>query len=138
MDRAVLRRFPARLLLAPPGHRLAGAVVPPPGSRIVAGALAVDVDAVDPVARRPGGAGPPARRARRDRFAAMRLTLGARTYDVATRALVMGILNRTPDSFFDKGATGTSTPSSAGPSNWSPKGPTSSTSAGSRPAPVPT
>ena len=35
----------------------------------------------------------------------MRLTLGSRTYDLATRALVMGILNRTPDSFYDKGAT---------------------------------
>lgn len=34
----------------------------------------------------------------------MRLTLGDRTYDVATRALVMGILNRTTDSFYDKGA----------------------------------
>ena len=34
----------------------------------------------------------------------MRLTLGDHTYDVATRSLVMGILNRTPDSFFDKGA----------------------------------
>ena len=33
----------------------------------------------------------------------MRLTLGDRTYDVATRSLVMGILNRTPDSFYDKG-----------------------------------
>jgi dihydropteroate synthase len=33
----------------------------------------------------------------------MRLSLGARSYDVTTRALVMGILNRTPDSFFDKG-----------------------------------
>ena len=35
----------------------------------------------------------------------MRLRLGDRTYDVGTRALVMGILNRTPDSFYDKGAT---------------------------------
>src|SRR5438105_1514554 len=35
----------------------------------------------------------------------MRLALGGRGYDVATRPLVMGILNRTPDSFFDKGAT---------------------------------
>ena len=35
----------------------------------------------------------------------MRLTLGARTYDLSTRALVMGICNRTPDSFYDKGAT---------------------------------
>jgi dihydropteroate synthase len=34
----------------------------------------------------------------------VRLTLGDRTYDVATRALVMGILNRTTDSFYDKGA----------------------------------
>ncbi len=33
------------------------------------------------------------------------LELGRRRYDVAHRALVMGILNRTPDSFFDKGAT---------------------------------
>jgi dihydropteroate synthase len=31
------------------------------------------------------------------------LELGERTYDIATRALVMGILNRTPDSFFDGG-----------------------------------
>jgi len=35
----------------------------------------------------------------------MRLRLGDRTFDLATRALVMGILNRTPDSFYDKGAT---------------------------------
>lgn len=35
----------------------------------------------------------------------MRLTLGDRTFDVTTRALVMGILNRTPDSFVDQGAT---------------------------------
>jgi dihydropteroate synthase len=33
------------------------------------------------------------------------LTLGQRTYDLGERALVMGILNRTPDSFYDKGAT---------------------------------
>ncbi len=33
------------------------------------------------------------------------LELGGRGYDLSTRALVMGILNRTPDSFFDKGAT---------------------------------
>jgi dihydropteroate synthase len=32
------------------------------------------------------------------------LALGARRYDVSSRALVMGILNRTPDSFYDKGA----------------------------------
>jgi dihydropteroate synthase len=34
----------------------------------------------------------------------VRLALGPRPYDVSTRALVMGILNRTTDSFFDKGA----------------------------------
>jgi dihydropteroate synthase len=33
------------------------------------------------------------------------LRLGDRTFDLATRGLVMGILNRTPDSFYDKGAT---------------------------------
>jgi dihydropteroate synthase len=33
------------------------------------------------------------------------LQLGERTYDLRTRALVMGILNRTPDSFFDQGRT---------------------------------
>ncbi|MGH9189886.1 MAG: dihydropteroate synthase [Acidimicrobiales bacterium] len=33
----------------------------------------------------------------------MLLVLGSRRYDLSTRALVMGILNRTPDSFFDQG-----------------------------------
>lgn len=33
------------------------------------------------------------------------LCLGERRYDLARRALVMGILNRTPDSFYDQGAT---------------------------------
>jgi dihydropteroate synthase len=33
------------------------------------------------------------------------LTIGDRTFDITDRALVMGILNRTPDSFYDKGAT---------------------------------
>jgi dihydropteroate synthase len=32
------------------------------------------------------------------------LALGPRRYDVTSRALVMGILNRTPDSFFDQGS----------------------------------
>lgn len=35
----------------------------------------------------------------------MRLRLGAREFDIRTRALVMGIVNRTPDSFYDRGAT---------------------------------
>ena len=34
----------------------------------------------------------------------MHLRLGDRRYDLLSRALVMGILNRTPDSFYDKGA----------------------------------
>lgn len=33
----------------------------------------------------------------------MHLSLGAHRYDITSRALVMGILNRTTDSFFDKG-----------------------------------
>jgi dihydropteroate synthase len=33
------------------------------------------------------------------------LRLGDRRYDLRSRALVMGILNRTPDSFYDRGAT---------------------------------
>jgi dihydropteroate synthase len=36
---------------------------------------------------------------------ATRLALGDRTVDITDRALVMGILNRTPDSFYDQGAT---------------------------------
>ena len=34
----------------------------------------------------------------------MRLALGERTYDITSRSLVMAVLNRTPDSFFDKGS----------------------------------
>jgi dihydropteroate synthase len=33
------------------------------------------------------------------------LRLGAATIDIRTRTVVMGILNRTPDSFYDQGAT---------------------------------
>ncbi len=33
------------------------------------------------------------------------LLLGGRRYDLSSRTLVMGILNRTPDSFYDQGAT---------------------------------
>lgn len=36
---------------------------------------------------------------------AVSLLLGDQKFDLTDRALVMGILNRTPDSFFDKGAT---------------------------------
>jgi dihydropteroate synthase len=34
----------------------------------------------------------------------VRLDLGGRSYDLTTRSLVMGILNRTPDSFYDRGS----------------------------------
>jgi dihydropteroate synthase len=34
----------------------------------------------------------------------MHLALGQRAYDLSTRALVVGILNRTPDSFYDGGS----------------------------------
>src|SRR4051795_2508677 len=34
-----------------------------------------------------------------------RYRLGDRVHDLASRTLVMGILNRTPDSFYDRGAT---------------------------------
>ncbi len=33
----------------------------------------------------------------------MFVQLGPRTFDITTRSLVMGILNRTPDSFYDRG-----------------------------------
>ena len=36
---------------------------------------------------------------------ATNLTLGDRTFDITDRSLVMGVLNRTPDSFYDRGAT---------------------------------
>jgi dihydropteroate synthase len=35
----------------------------------------------------------------------VRLVLGDRSHDLSTRALVMGIVNRTPDSFYDRGDT---------------------------------
>ena len=46
------------------------------------------------------------RDARREQGAiAPSLDLGGRRHDLTRRALVMGILNRTPDSFYDRGAT---------------------------------
>jgi dihydropteroate synthase len=60
----------------------------------------------------PGAAGtetgaPPGTAAPRTPFVprATTLDLAGRRYDLRHRALVMGILNRTPDSFYDKGAT---------------------------------
>ncbi len=52
---------------------------------------------------RPGAAGPASSLA--GTGMAPVLDLGGRRYDLTHRALVMGILNRTPDSFYDRGAT---------------------------------
>jgi dihydropteroate synthase len=52
---------------------------------------------------RPGDAAPVSPLAQAD--VAPVLDLGGRRYDLTHRALVMGILNRTPDSFYDRGAT---------------------------------
>jgi dihydropteroate synthase len=51
----------------------------------------------------PGGAGPAPPLA--GAGVAPVLDLGGKRYDLTHRALVMGILNRTPDSFYDRGAT---------------------------------
>src|SRR6478609_9426651 len=40
----------------------------------------------------------------RCRFAEVRLDLGDTSFDITTRVVVFGILNRTPDSFFDQGS----------------------------------
>jgi dihydropteroate synthase len=37
--------------------------------------------------------------------AGTKLVLGDKAFDISARALIMGILNRTPDSFYDRGAT---------------------------------
>jgi hypothetical protein len=60
--------------------------------------------------------------------AAIGLALGETTYDVTSRALVMGILNRTRDSFYAPAATYDLDASSRAPNNWSPRVPTSWTS----------
>ena len=57
-------------------------------------------------ARRPPGARHTgARRLRAERCREWRYRLGDEVHDLTTRTLVMGILNRTPDSFYDHGAT---------------------------------
>jgi competence protein ComEC len=88
----LLRRFPPRLLLAPPGHRLPGDVtVAPAGSRVAAGGLVVTLDADGPRLKATVGSarGPPGSVGGR-----MRLRLGSHTYDLASRALVMGSVER--------------------------------------------
>ena len=58
-----------------------------------------------PATGTPTDAAPTDDRRRRLHPLAPLLDLGGRRYDLTHRALVMGILNRTPDSFYDKGAT---------------------------------
>ncbi|MCA1692594.1 MAG: hypothetical protein LC733_10495, partial [Actinobacteria bacterium] len=41
---AILRRYPAGLVLAPPGHRLSRAQVAPPGTEVRTGGLLVRVE----------------------------------------------------------------------------------------------
>ena len=108
----------------PGGGRGGRLAAPAPRSAGLVGAVAVAAAA--PSARGTGG-----------RVAAMRLALGDAEFDVTHRALVMGILNRTPDSFYDAGATSTSTRSWPRPMSSSPTAPTSSTSAASRRGPEP-
>ena len=69
-------------------RRLIEAANVPPGTVLAVGDLRVEIAAG----------------AVRVRSPPVRLALGTRTYDVTHRALVMGILNRTTDSFFDRGA----------------------------------
>ena len=54
------------------------------------------------------------------------------------RALIMAIVNRTPDSFYDRGATFTDEAARAAAHRRSKTAPTSSTSAASRPGPAST
>jgi dihydropteroate synthase len=76
-----------------------------PGCAAPFGSLAI-VDSTGGEAGRIGlaGAGPTPAKARIGR-SVRHLELGERRYDVEHRALVMGIVNRTPDSFYDRGAT---------------------------------
>jgi hypothetical protein len=65
------------------------------------------------------------------------LDLGGRRYDLTHRALVMGILNRTPTPSTTRGPPSSSTSSTGGPSSSLPTVRTSSTSAASRQGPGP-
>ena len=83
-----VRRYP----LAPPAHELRA------GPLVVTSRVAAAEDCASR-----WHVGPPGRLARPLASRAVRLALGPRTYDLSHRALVMGILNRTPDSFYDQG-----------------------------------
>jgi len=53
----------------------------------------------------------------------MFLRLGSRRFDLSERPVVVGILNRTRDSFFDAARTSSWTRCWPAPSNWSPTAP---------------
>ena len=100
---ALLRRFPPRLLLGPPGNRLPSPVtVPPAGSQVSAGGLLVTLDldgaqlavSVGSARAPPGSVG-----------GRMRLALGSRSYDLDRRALVVA-LQDTPGADLVDGAPG--------------------------------
>ena len=101
----LLDRVPAALVITSEKGRFRNAFVPDTGAVITAGPFAITVESVKPQLRVTVARAPPTEPdAARGRFAVVRLSLGPRTYDVTTRSLVMGVLNRTTDSFFDKGA----------------------------------
>ena len=86
---ALLRRFPPRLVVAPAGHRLPGAVVvPAAGSQVVAGGLVVSVGEAAPglTVQVASARAPPGSVGHR-----MRLTLGSTEYDLTSRALVLEV-----------------------------------------------
>ena len=64
-------------------------------------------------------------------------TYGRRTFDFGRQVAVMAILNRTPDSFYDQGATFGFEAALAAGERALGEGRTGWTSAGSRPVPVP-
>ena len=111
---ALRRRFPPRLVLAPARHRLPGeVVVPAAGSEVGAGGLVVRVVEATPrltvevaSTRAAGARAAPGERARAPPDSVdgrMRLTVGPHTYDLTTRALVMGV-HGLPKSLAEEGA----------------------------------
>ena len=101
---ALAARFGPLPVAAPPLHRVPGARIAlgRPGRRIEAGTIehrrSSTVVAVGDRAHLGASRTP-----RPLWSAAMFLALGDTRFDITTRALVMGILNRTPDSFYDGG-----------------------------------
>ena len=109
---AIRHHWPVADVLEPSGGTVPGASVPSIGWASIIGALSVDVVAVrprlevsvEPLIRSISRDGEP------DRVACVLLELGPRRLDVTFRSVVVGILNRTPDSFYRRrAATSSST-----------------------------